>query len=164
MICTSGRIPISAATRSECRPAQLMRWRVVTGPPPGPPPRLPRETAAAPPDTADARPRYDLRPPLGDERRHLVRHLGIVHDAGGGREHAAHRADMRLPLPHLVAGDELEPGHAVRGAALVQRGEPRDLLLLGGYDHLAAALVADAVGVAELRHEPGALHAQTRLE
>ena len=32
MICTSGRIPISAATRSECRPAQLMRWRVLTGP------------------------------------------------------------------------------------------------------------------------------------
>jgi hypothetical protein len=45
----------------------------------------------------------------------------------------------------------------------MQRVEARHLLLVGGDDDLAAALVADAVSVAELRHEPRALHAEARL-
>src|SRR5581483_95628 len=55
-------------------------------------------------------------------------------------------------------------GEPVGLPALVDRLQPRQLRLVGGHDHLAAALPRDAVGVAELLHLARALHARARLE
>src|SRR6185369_18085186 len=96
------------------------------------------ERAAIPADGPDARPRLHLGAPLADEGGHALGDLGVVDDAGRRREHAPHRADMWLPLADLVAGDQLEPGDAVGGAALMERIEARDLLVARGHDDLAA--------------------------
>src|SRR3954471_15433537 len=73
-------------------------------------------------------------------------------------------AHVRLDPPQLVTVDSPEAGYTVRMAAALELAEPSELALVGRHDDLATALCRDARRVAELVHQPCALHAQARLE
>jgi hypothetical protein len=92
------------------------------------------------------------------------RDLAVVHDGGVGRVDAGHRPHVRLDLAHAAGVDQAEPRHAVGRAPLVEGVQPRHLLLRGGDDDLAAAVVLDRVRLAEVHHQAHALHAQAGLE
>jgi hypothetical protein len=71
---------------------------------------------------------------------------------------------VRLDLPDLFTAEAPQPVQPVGEATALELIEPRQLLLLGGHDQLAAALVGDALLVAEPVDLAGALHAEARLE
>src|SRR5262249_59891116 len=71
-----------------------------------------------------------------------------------------HRAAVRLVFRHLGARDGPETVEAIGSATLVDGLQPRQLALVGRHDDLAAPLPPDAMGVAELLHEPPALDAE----
>src|SRR5262249_15274486 len=75
-----------------------------------------------------------------------------------------HRAAVRLVFRHLGARDGPETVEAIGSATLVDGLQPRQLALVGRHDDLAAPLPPDAMGVAELLHEPPALDAEAGLQ
>ena len=70
---------------------------------------------------------------------------------------------MRLDRAQFVGADHLEVGDAVGFAAPLEIGQTVEFALVGGDDHFAAALRADAVLGAEGVHPLGALNGHARL-
>ena len=70
---------------------------------------------------------------------------------------------MRLDRAQFVGADHLEVGDAVGFAAPLEVGQTVEFALVGGDDHFAAALRADAVLGAEGVHPLGALNGHARL-
>src|SRR5919201_1440505 len=73
---------------------------------------------------------------LGIGRRDLT----VIDDSGPGHPERAHAGAARFDLPQRLAIDELDAFDAVGQAALMERFEPRQLLVANGDDHLPAPL------------------------
>ncbi len=93
-----------------------------------------------------------------------VAYAHVVGDAGVGRPQPGDAGRMRFDFFELRRVDPFDAGHAVGRGAPMQLAELFEFTLMRGHDDLAAALVGDAVRLAEVIHARGAVHAQLRLE
>jgi hypothetical protein len=91
-------------------------------------------------------------------------HRGIVDDSGIGCMKRLQPNGIGLDLGDLLRPDPPQPRHVVGDAAGLQVVEPAQLVGRHRDDQLAAALMADAVVLAVLVHQAGALDAQPGLE
>jgi hypothetical protein len=89
---------------------------------------------------------------------------GEVEDAGGGKVEGADAGNGGLQLPEPVGVDERRPPDAVGQRPRVKLGETPELALVRSHDDLPAALVRDAVLVAEAIHCSITLHTETCLQ
>src|SRR5258708_37990762 len=77
--------------------------------------------------------------------------------------HRGHARGVRLDLVKFLRAQPSQAFETVRGTALEQSLQARNLVLSYGHDHFSADLVRNRVLPAELDHLPDAAHRQPRL-
>eukprot|EP00964_Phaeocystis_antarctica_P031016 scaffold17561_cov71-Phaeocystis_antarctica.AAC.1 len=94
--------------------------------------------------------------------------LVSIHNPRRGRDEAAHAAQLRLELCHLVRLEQAQrlvvTVDTIGLRALAQRLESRQLARIRGHNQLAAPAVSDPVLLAEAVQLAAPLHARARLE
>ena len=159
MIRSAPAAPLMAATRSACRPAQLMRSRQTTSPCVGVNDLL-RSFRLDPVTRRPVR----IAPPRGADLAGIpLRHAAEIDDAGRRSPERADPGRVRLDLPHPVRTDLLDPFDAVGERALADLDQARQLRGLERHDELAAPLVRDAVLRRELLQRGPPFAAEPRL-
>ena len=106
----------------------------------------------------------DLTSPLPHVVRIRCGDEGEIDRERLGRMERAQPRDVRLELAQTLGPDLGDTRHAVGTTAPVQLVEPRELRLVGGDDHLAAAQHGDLSLLAVADQPFCALRAETRLE
>jgi len=159
MIFTPGSTPQSRATRSDCRPAQLISERASRAP------TVVSTTSPLPhrwtPTTLAL---VRTSPPAPGRFGERAGHGGVVDDAGFFNAKAGDPSDGRLEPGQLVWSDPPQARQPVGPATPLQLIEGRQLVGRGGHHELAAAVVRDGVLPAEPVHRLAALDAVGGLQ